>query len=312
MVPGTFAAVPKHYSLRGVLLGDGEAAKDKASPISAQGFLTAIPRGLEDSADIIFFIFIIGGVFGILQRTGTIPATIRMLLDHLGHSAAATLTVIIMFCIAVGGSTLGMGEEFIPLVPIFLLISHRLGYDRIYGLALVMLAADMGFAAATTNPFTVNIAQGIAELKLNSGIGLRMAFFVCCMSVTVVYVLRYGARIKRDPAASLMAGDTTEMHEDNLDDFQFNRAHGLTLICCGLIFAGILFGVQRFDWWLADMAGGFFPYGVDRGGHLPAAASGQCQGLHQGHGRYGGRRTGCPASLAGSRSSSWTPRFSIP
>jgi len=261
VVPGTYESLPKRYSLRGVLLGDEEAAQGKAAPVSVQGFLTAIPRGLEDTADIIFFIFIIGGTFGILQRTGTIPATIRMLLNHLGHSAAL-LTVVIMVCIAVGGSTLGMGEEFIPLVPVFLLISHRLGYDRIYGLALVMLAADIGFAAATTNPFTVNIAQGIAELKLNSGVGLRMAFFVCAMVLTVTYVLRYGARIKRDPAASLMAGDTTEMHDDNLDDFRFDRAHGLTLACCGVIFAGILCGVQWLGWWLSDMAGGFFLMGL--------------------------------------------------
>ena len=65
-----------------------------------------------------------------------------------------------------------------------------------------------------------------------------------------------------DGRGALMAGDTTAMHEDNLDDFQFNRAHGVTLLCCGLIFAGILLGVQYLDWWLADMAGGFFLMGL--------------------------------------------------
>ncbi len=88
VVPGTFQAIPKHYSLRGVLLGDSEKAPEAyAEPVSIQGFLTAIPRGLEQSADIIFFIFMIGGTFGILQRSGTIPAMIRMLLDRFGHSA---------------------------------------------------------------------------------------------------------------------------------------------------------------------------------------------------------------------------------
>ena len=74
-----------------------------------------------------------------------------------------------------------MAEEFIPLVPVFLIISQRLGYDRIYGLAMVLLAAEMGFAAATFNPFTVLIAQNIAEVRLtdwanktkNSGSGTR-------------------------------------------------------------------------------------------------------------------------------------------
>ena len=77
-----------------------------------------------------------------------------------------------------------MGEEFIPLVPVFLIVSKKLGYDRIYGMALVFVAAETGFAASTTNPFTVNVAQGIAELPLNSGIPLRLVFFGCAMTVT--------------------------------------------------------------------------------------------------------------------------------
>ena len=40
-------------------------AEGRATPVSVQGYLTAIPRGLEAAADIIFFIFVIGGVFGI-------------------------------------------------------------------------------------------------------------------------------------------------------------------------------------------------------------------------------------------------------
>ncbi len=260
VVPGTYNTIPKHYSLRGVFLGD-ESTEELSTPISFHGFFTAIPRGMEKSADIIFFIFLIGGVFGILQRTGTIPAVIRKLLDIFGHSAT-WLTVIIMVSLAVGGSTLGMGEEFIPLVPIFLIISNRMGLDRIYGLALVMLAADMGFAAATTNPFTVNIAQGVAELPLNSGIWLRVIFFVCCMTLTVTYVLRYGYRIKADPSVSLLAGDGEPVVEDNLDDHTFSRVHLTTLISCMLIFAGILYGVQKFDWWMSDMAGGFLLMGL--------------------------------------------------
>jgi len=260
VVPGTFASEPKSVSLRGALLG-GEAPEGTSRPVGLLGFLTAIPRGLEDSADIVFFIFIIGGTFGILQRTGTIPAAIRALLDRFGHSAPL-LTALIMLAVATGGSTLGMGEEFIPLVPVFLVISNRLGYDRIYGLALVMLAADIGFAAATTNPFTVNIAQGIAELPLNSGISLRLAFFVLAMALTIGYVLRYGARIRANPAASLMANDSSPMPEDTLDDHAFTARHRVTLALCAAIFGLILWGVQVLGWWLSDMAGGFFLMGI--------------------------------------------------
>jgi uncharacterized ion transporter superfamily protein YfcC len=167
-----------------------------------------------------------------------------------------------MIAVSFGGSTLGMGEEFIPLVPIFLMISKRMGYDRIYGLALVLLAADVGFAAATTNPFTVNIAQGIAELPLNSGIGLRVVFYICAISLTIVYVLRYGAKIQRNPSASLMANDAFEIDESEHADATFNRRHLFIVASSIAIFGGILFAVKLLDWWMADMAGGFLLMGL--------------------------------------------------
>jgi len=221
------------------------------------------------------------------------------------------VTITVMLTLATGGSTLGMGEEFIPLVPVFLLLSQRLGYDRLYGLSLVFLAAEMGFASATTNPFTINIAQGISELKLNSGIGLRIVFFVSCMTLAILHVLRHGAHIRSlssEPQASACAtsqglgeprtsarADSQRQSEPQasacatsqglgeprtstradstdapaaplstiaLDDHTFSRRHFITILACLAIFVVILYGVQEFDWWMADMAGGFFLMGI--------------------------------------------------
>jgi uncharacterized ion transporter superfamily protein YfcC len=265
LVPGTYKPIEKHISLRSVLLG--EHAEGKATPVGLHGFLTAIPRGMEAAADIIFFIFIIGGVFGILQRTGVITAAIGRLLRKMGNSGPV-LTVVLMLVLAVGGSTLGMGEEFIPLVPVFLIVAHRLGYDRLYGMALVLLAADVGFAASTTNPFTVSVAQGIAEVKLHSGIAFRIVFLLCALAVTVTHLLRYGARIKRDPSLSLLAGtDNANEFDDDLkakaeDVTVYHRHHTAILVSCLVIFGFILFATQRYGWWMADMAGGFFLMGI--------------------------------------------------
>ncbi len=258
VIPGTFDKLPKHTSPKGALIGD--AVEGKASPVSVLGFLSAIPRGMEGAADIIFFIFVIGGVFGILQRTGTINALLHALLDRYSKSGPL-LTIILMTAIGIGGSTLGMGEEFIPLVPVFMIVSKELGYDRIYGLALVMLAADIGFAAATTNPFTLQIAQGIAELPLGSGIQLRVIFFAVCLTWTVVYVLRYGAKIKKDPSRSVMAGDDFALPDYDLDRQKLAGSHVAIVASCAVIFAFILFAVQKMGWWLPEMAGGFLLMG---------------------------------------------------
>ena len=261
LLAGTYESIPKHVSPKGVVFQD--PADGFASPVSVEGFLSAIPRGMIEAADIIFFIFIIGGVFGILQETGTIPAFLHAVLEKL-RGSWKLLTVVLMTLIAVGGSTLGMGEEYIPLVPIFLIVAREIGVDRIYGLALVYVAGQVGFAAATTNPFTVNIAQGIAGVPLNSAIGFRLAFFACAMVVTLIYMLRYGAKIRRDPSASLLAGVETELDPavEEVEPPALRPAHVATLAACAAIFVFILYAVQEMGWWLPEMAGGFLAMGL--------------------------------------------------
>jgi uncharacterized ion transporter superfamily protein YfcC len=259
VVPDTYTTLPKHYSAKGLLVQDEVAGQ--ASPVSLEGFLSAIPRGMVEAADIIFFIFIIGGVFGILQATGTIPAVLGSVLKRL-RSSWQLLTIVLMITIGIGGSTLGMGEEFIPLVPIFLIVAKEIGCDRIFGVALVYVAGAVGFAAATTNPFTVNIAQEIAGLPLNSAMSFRLLFFVACMTVTLVYMLRYGSRIRRDPSMSLMADDDFELPTDDVEPPALRSAHVVILVACIAIFVFILYAVQEMGWWLTQMAGGFILMGL--------------------------------------------------
>ncbi len=258
VIPGTYKEIPKHYSAKGIIIG--EKVEGKASPVSLFGFLSAIPRGMEKAADIIFFIFIIGGVFGILQRTGTISAFIQKLLDMFGHTAEV-LVITLMIAVAIGASTLGMGEEFIPLIPLFLIVSKKLGYDRVFGLGIVWLAAETGFAAATTNPFTVNIAQGIAEIPLNSGMLFRIVFFVVALTVTIIFLLRYGAKVKKDPRKSIMPDDDFSIEEHSFEKVDFKTNHIVIMIVGAGLFAFIIFAVQEFGWWINEMAGGFLLIG---------------------------------------------------
>ena len=258
VVPGTYKEIQKHISAEGVILGD--EVEGKASPVSLFGFLSSIPKGMQEAADIIFFIFIIGGVFGILQKTGTISAFIHKLLDLFGHKAEV-LVVVLMIAVAAGASTLGMGEEFIPLIPLFLIVSKNLGYDRVFGLGIVWLAAQSGFAAATTNPFTVNIAQGIAEIPLNSGMEFRLIFFAVSMIVTIIFLLRYGAKVKKDPSKSIMPDDDFSLEEHSYQKTEFKKEHLLIMFMGAALFAFIIFAVQEYGWWINEMAGGFLLIG---------------------------------------------------
>lgn len=259
VVPGTYSELEKDISPEGIILGGAD--NEKARPVSIIDFLTAIPRGMEDMADIIFLIFIVGGVLGILQRTGTITGVIQSLLDRFSGSGMM-LTIILMVATGIGGSTIGMGEELIPLVPIFLIVAHRLGYDRVYGMSIVYLGALIGFAAATTNPFTVQIAQGIAEVPPGSGILFRLIFFIVCMSVAISYVLYYGHKIKKDPSRSLVAGDEQYSPDKEYKSQKLKASDIWIIIISFIIFALILYAIQAKGWWLNEMSGGFILIGI--------------------------------------------------
>ncbi|CAM2006465.1 YfcC family protein [Acanthopleuribacter pedis] len=258
VVPGTYTSVDKFVSSEGLLL-DVSPPEGEAVPTSFHGFLSAVPRGMEKAADIIFFIFVIGGVFGILSRTGVITAAIQAIVDSVGKKPWI-LIIVVMVLFSFGGSTLGMGEEFIPLVPIFVMVATRLGYDRIFGMAMVILAAQVGFAAATTNPFTVVIAQGIAEVPIYSGMWFRAIFYVVILTITLVYLIYYGEKVRKNPEASHVAdvpGKTLES-----ENVEFTSRHLWIIIASSLIFIGVLAGVILKHWWMAEMGGGFMLMGI--------------------------------------------------
>jgi uncharacterized ion transporter superfamily protein YfcC len=259
VIPGSYKHIEKHISLNSILLGD--KVKDKATPVSFIGFLSAIPLGMESASSIIFLIFIIGGVFGILQKTGTINAVIQALVNRYSNSGPI-LTIVIMITLGLGGSTIGMGEELIPLVPIFLLVSNKFGYDRIYGLSMIYLSSSVGFAAATTNPFTVQIAQGIAQVQIGSGILFRMVFFVVCISTTLLYVLRYGRKIRLHPEKSLLYNMPLDLESIYQQKERLNRKHLMIVLSSALIFVLMIYFIQTKGWWLAEMSGGFILIGI--------------------------------------------------
>ncbi|MFU8843723.1 MAG: hypothetical protein ACNA7V_07940 [Bacteroidales bacterium] len=84
VVTGTYKEVPKNFSVQGALLG--EDVNGLASPTSLLGLFTAIPKGMNEAAVLIFFVLIIGAVVNIIKHAGTIDVFITMLLKKFSHS----------------------------------------------------------------------------------------------------------------------------------------------------------------------------------------------------------------------------------
>ena len=97
-----------------------------------------------------------------------------------------------------------MSEETIAFVIIIVPLAISMGYDSIVGVCMVYVAAHLGFAAAVLNPFTIGIAQGIADLPLFSGLEYRVFCWFVLNTVGIAFVLWYAKRVKEKPERSPM------------------------------------------------------------------------------------------------------------
>lgn len=175
---------------------------------------TALYDGFVKQAGVIAFILVIGGTFQVINSSHAVDAGIMAFLNwthnaeknpflkKLGVNNIVISLTMLMFSLF--GGIFGMSEETIPFVALIIPLAISMGYDSITGVCMVYVAAHVGFAGAFLNPFTIGVAQGMAEVPLFSGIGYRFACWAVLTLLTIAAVLFYASRIRRHPERSLM------------------------------------------------------------------------------------------------------------
>lgn len=184
----------------------------KSSPQTWQIF-TSIFNGFVAQSHIIVFILLIGGAFWILSASKAldvgimafISATKKLeknkLLKRIGVENIVMILIMTLF--SSFGAIFGMSEETIAFVIILVPLAISMGYDSITGVCLVYVAAHLGFAGAILNPFTIGIAQGLADLPVFSGWEYRI---ICWLAINILgfgFILLYAHKIKLNPKKSL-------------------------------------------------------------------------------------------------------------
>ncbi|HMQ04200.1 MAG TPA: TIGR00366 family protein [Pyrinomonadaceae bacterium] len=233
VIPGTYQAVELEH--KGIA----------ASVLHSAGMILKAPiLGFTDLdvIQIIAFVFLVGGAFSILQRTGAVDAGLRRLVQASRRSKSLSFLMVPLFMtiFSLGGAVFGMAEEMVPFVLIFVPLALALGYDSVTGAAIPIVGSMTGFAAAFFNPFTVGVAQGIAGVPLFSGSGFRMVLWVVITGIGIAFVMWYGHRVLKDPKRSAMfEADEIKRNEGlhlNDDDTTFTGRQKAVL---GIFFVGL-------------------------------------------------------------------------
>ncbi|AIJ30185.1 YfcC family protein [Borreliella valaisiana] len=226
--------------------------------------LTAMSKGMEHAAEVIVFVLIVGGAYGIIMKTGAIDAGIYRLIKKLGHKDKL-LIPLLMFIFSVGGTVTGMSEETLPFYFVMIPLIVALGYDSLVGAAIIALGAGVGTMASTVNPFATGIASAIASISLQEGFYFRIVLYFVSVLVAVIYVFIYASRIKKDPSKSLVYSQRNEHYqyfvkrselstEDNTQNvLEFTFAHKLVLLLFGSMILFLIFSIVKLGWWMQEM-----------------------------------------------------------
>ncbi|MEH7377424.1 YfcC family protein [Neobacillus drentensis] len=226
----------------------------KSAPVGLFDMIKAVHTGMVDAGNIIFFLLIIGGFFGVLRATGTVDGLIATMARKLS-TREKLLIPVVMLVFAAGGSLMGMAEETLAYVPLVIPLALALGFDTITGTAIVIVGALSGFTTAIMNPFTVGIAQGVAELPMFSGMGYRLVLFVIVYLVSVLFVYRHAMKVKNNPSIGIYGKYTKEEASHLLQSSaKLTTRHKLILGAFLINYIVLAFGVIKFQWYITEIA----------------------------------------------------------
>jgi uncharacterized ion transporter superfamily protein YfcC len=219
---------------------------------------TVVPRAMVAAGDIIFFVLLVGGAIAVLRATGMIDAALGAILRRIGHSPRA-LIVIGMSVFAAGSGAIGVAEEYIPFAAMLIGLCLAMRMDAMTAMGIMIGGYGIGYGVAALNPFTVQVAQGVAGLAPTSGWAFRLALFVPFVAIGVHHVWSYARRVQADPSASLMAGIE---HPPLSDPPSFDGRRKLVLLLALATLVAMVWGISVRGWYLVELGALFLALAV--------------------------------------------------
>ena len=217
---------------------------------------------------VVAFILIVGGAFGIVLRTGAIESGMKRMIKK--TKGMDTLIIpVLFFLFSLGGAVFSMGEEAIPFVFIVVPVVIALGYDSIVAVMITYCATQIGFGASWMNPFSVAIAQGIAQIPVLSGSGFRIFMWFFFTLLGTLYTWRYAVKIRKNPSLSPVRESDNYFREEleaaGETDERFGLGDILVILTIALGMVWTIWGVVEKGYYIPEIASQFFVMGLVSG-----------------------------------------------
>lgn len=234
---------------------------------NAVGFMDiflALQTGMVQSGGLIFLVLFAGGAFEVVERSGAIKGGILRVVSKT-HGKEFWLIAFVSILFALGGAVGAVANSVIPFVAIGLIIARALKLDAIVAVSITFGATFAGFNVGFLNPYTVGIAQSIADVPLFSGMLLRIIAFIVIVAVTILYTWGYAKKILKDPSKSLVGVLEENVGGESELKAPFTGRHKLILTYVGLCLSFFVFATIKFQWTIDHMAAFFIIIGIGSG-----------------------------------------------
>lgn len=208
-------------------------------------------------AQMIFFVLIIGGAFEVFLISECIEVISYRLIASLKTKRFLVIPLFLTFFSIIGFS-MGLTTASIIFVPIGLAVSKMLSFDDLTGMSMIMMGTNLGFAAGMFNPFSVGVAQTIAEIPMFSGSSMRWFLWLALLITTSILLVKHAKKVSPDLQI------THSFDAINIGPMlTVQQKRALFGFC--LFWIIIMIGVSNWQWAIPQIATAFMIFGVITG-----------------------------------------------
>ncbi|WP_125565812.1 YfcC family protein [Companilactobacillus insicii] len=242
----------------------------KQKPAQVGAITKSMVQGTIEAVDIMVFIFVLGGLIGVVKASGAFESGLMALTKKTkGHEFLLIFMVSILMVL--GGTLCGIEEEAVAFYPILVPIFIAMGYDSIVSVGAIFLSSSIGTCFSTINPFSAVIASNAAGIPFTEGIVWRATGLVIAAIVLEFYLYWYSKKVKDTPTFSYTYDDHEEFNNmwsvESSDEKKgkktfFTSRKKFILILFVAAFPIMVWGVMSQGWWFPTMASSFLAFAI--------------------------------------------------
>lgn len=234
-----------------------------SSPVGIFDFMFAIPTGFIETAEVIFGILMIGGMFAVIERTGIINLGVGKLANTFANRGLWVLPLL-MIPFALITTFTGQIELSLVYLPAILPLMLKLGFDKVTATGVVLISTIAGFAVALTAPANLGVAQSISQLPLYSGMAYRIIILVVILTIGILYVVRYAKKVRNNPELSITYGESTDEPKmiEETQNLKATTRQKIASIVVLIAFIILLWGILKHGWYFRELSGLYIMTGI--------------------------------------------------